>query len=390
MKINLKRIYKKTKKYFRRFDKFQLLAIPVLLLLIVFSIDFKSNNINIGVILPITGDFSSRAISHLNGIKLAVKNINELGGINKSRIRIIVKDSNSISPAEAARDLIYNDRVSLIIGGFSSEETRTIQYISEKALIPFLTAICTHYEIANSSSYTFRSITDDQRQFEALSSIANNRYKAKRPAIIYDTELYGAESAQKYIEICSRHSQQISNALPFPKGTINFKEQLESLFKTKPDSLVILAPAADSALIVRQAREMKFNKPILGANQCASSQFIHLAGIYSESIITTLPYNPRAGGQKFDSFLNAYQENYGQKADFDAETGYEALMIVTLALKSVSEKNISLRDALSTLKVWDSIIGSGGFDDYGNQVRPSELAIIKDKQTIPISMEELF
>ena len=65
-------------------------------------------------------------------------------------------------------------------------------------------------------------------------------------------------------------------------------------------------------------------------------------------------------------------------------------MIVTLALKSVSEKNLTIRDALSTLKVWDSIIGSGGFDDNGNQVRPSELAIIKDKQTIPISMEELF
>ena len=390
MKTNPKRIYKRLKRYFKRFDKFQLLAIPVLLLLIYFSIDFKSNDINIGIILPLTGNFSSRSISHLNGIKLAVKDINEQGGINKSRIRLIVKDSSRVSPAEAARDLIYKEKVSMIIGGFTSEETRIIQYISEKALIPFLTAICTHYEIANSSSYTFRSITDDQRQFDALSSIAYNRYKAKRPAIIYDSELYGAESAQRYIEICSRHSQQVSNALPFPKGTINFKEQLESLFQTKPDSLVILAPAADSALIVRQAREMKFNKPILGANQCASSEFIHLAGIYSESIITTLPYNPRAGGQKFDTFLNSYHENYGLKADFDAETGYEALMIVALALKSVSEKNLTFRDALSNLKVWDSIIGSGGFDDNGNQVRPSELAIIKDKQTIPISMEELF
>ena len=279
MKTNPKRIYKKIKRFYKKFDKSQLLSIPVLLLLIFFSIDLKNNDINIGIILPLTGDFSSRSISHLNGIKLAVQDINEQGGINKSRIRIIVKDSNRISAAEAARDLIYKEKASLLIGGFTSNETRIIQYISEKALIPFLTAICTHYEIANSSSYTFRSITDDQRQFEALSSIAYNRYQAKRPAIIYDSELYGAESAQRYIEISTKHSQQVSNALSFPKGTINFKEQLESLFKTKPDSLVILAPAADSALIVRQAKEMKFNKPILGANQCASSEFIHLAGI---------------------------------------------------------------------------------------------------------------
>jgi branched-chain amino acid transport system substrate-binding protein len=390
MKSNITKSYKRLKRYFGKFDRFQLLAIPVLLILVYFSIDFKSNDINIGIILPLTGNFAYRTQSHLNGIKLAVKNINESGGINNSRLRIIVKDSNLIDPAEATRDLIYKEKVSMIIGGFSSEETRTIQYLSEKALIPFLTAICTHFEIAKSASYTFRSITDDQQQFEALSSLSSNKYQAKRPAIIYDTNLYGAESAQRYIEICSKHSQQVTNALSFPKGTINFREQLEALFKTNPDSLVILAPAADSALIVRQAREMKFNKPILGANQCASSEFLRLAGIYSESIITTLPYNPRAGGQKLDTFLNAYQEKYGLKADSDAETGYEALMIVTLALKTMSEKNLSLRESLASLKVWDSIIGSGGFDEDGNQVRPAEIAIIKERQTIPISMEELF
>ena len=56
----------------------------------------------------------------------------------------------------------------------------------------------------------------------------------------------------------------------------------------------------------------------------------------------------------------------------------------------MSEKNLSLREYLASLKVWDSIIGSGGFDEDGNQVRPAEIAIIKERQTIPISMEELF
>ncbi len=388
--MKIRKTYKKIKRFFKRFDRFQILAIPVLIILIIFSFDFSSNDTKIGVVLPLTGDFSSRVQSHLNGIKLAVKHINELGGINQGNIVLKIKDSNKIDPAEATRDLIYKDKVSVIIGGFTSKETRIIQYLSEKALIPFITAICTHFETAKAAVYTFRTITDDQQQFEALSSHSANRYQSRRPAIIYDNDLYGAESAQRYIEICSKHSQQVTNTVSIPKGTINFREQLEYLFKTQPDSLVILAPAADSALIVRQAREMQFNYPILGANQCASREFLHLAGIYSESVITTLPYNPRAGGQKFDNFLNEYQETYGYKADSDAATGYEALMILTLALKSQPENNLNLRDSLLTLQVWDSIIGSGGFDNYGNQVRPAEIAIIKDRQTIPISLEELF
>ncbi len=390
MKSNLRKIYKKTKRFFKRFDRFQILAIPVLAVLIFFSFDFTSNDTKIGIVLPLSGNFSSRAQSHLNGIKLAVNHINELGGINQGKIVLKIKDSNRINPAEATRDLIYKDKVSIVIGGFTSEETRIIQYLTEKALIPFLTAICTHFETAKAAAYTFRTITDDQHQFEALSSHSANRYQSKRPAIIYDNDLYGAESARRYIEICSKHTQQVTSIVSFPKGTTNFREQLGYLFKTKPDSLVILAPAADSALIVRQAREMHFNEPILGANQCASREFIRIAGIYSESVVTTLPYNPRAGGQKFDNFLNEYQETYGYKADSDAATGYEALMILALALKSMPDNKLNLRDSLSTLQVWDSIIGSGGFDKDGNQVRPAEIAIIKEKQTIPISMEELF
>jgi hypothetical protein len=39
---------------------------------------------------------------------------------------------------------------------------------------------------------------------------------------------------------------------------------------------------------------------------------------------------------------------------------------------------------------WESVTGSGGFDQQGNQVRPAEIAIIKERQKIPVSMEDLF
>lgn len=367
------------------------MAVPLLLILGIFSIDFKSNRVDIGIILPLTGDFSVRAQNHLNGIKLAVAHTNKLGGINQEKIYLHIKDSAQGDVAQQTRDLIYDNKVSAIIGGFTSQETRVIQYLSEKSLTPFLTGICTHFETAKAAAYTFRTITDDQHQFEALSLYSHDRYGSKRPAIIYDTELYGAESAQRYIEICSKHGQQATNALSFQKGTVNFKKQLDSLFQTRPDSLVILASAADSALIVRQVREMRFNVPIITANQCASNEFLKLAGIHSESIITTLPYNPRAGGQKSDIFLSEYQETYGQQADADAAMGYEAVTILVSALEaSKSDGSLTLREALASCHGWDNIIGSGGFDQYGNQVRPAEIAIIKEKQTIPISLEELF
>lgn len=388
---SIKKLYNRTKHLFRNFDCFQLMAIPVLLVLLYFSVDLKNNKIDIGVILPTTGNYSTKTISHLNGIKLAASHINKHGGIDGKKIALHIKDSNSNEVVELARDLIYKEKVSAILGGLTARSARKIQYLSEKALVPYIMGMCTHFETANTSDYTFRTITDDQHQFEALSSISANRFESKHPAIIYDSELYGLESAQKYSSICLKHYQKATTLISYPKGTVNFKTELEEVFKSYPDSLVVLAPAAEAALIVRQAREMRFKKPILGANPCATNEFLQLAGIYSEGLITTLPYNPRAGGQLSDGFIAAYLEEYGYPADADAATGYETMMVLKTALEKASQSDeTSLRDALASLHGWESIVGSGGFDRYGNQLRPAEIAIIKGKQAIPISLEGLF
>lgn len=379
--------------FFKRFDIFQLLAVPVLLTVMIFSIDLKPSDMNVGVILPLSGEFSPRAQNHLNGLLLAARHINALDGINGRKLSLLIKDSlgQPEKTAEITRDLIYDNNVIALMGGFSPANTRIIQAMAEKAQVPFLTAICTHFETTSGGSkFTFRSITDDRRQFEALAEYASKKFSSRKPALIYDLDLYGSDSAQKYIETCTRFGQQVCAAVSYRKGSLNFRKQIETILAANADSLVILAPPADSAMILRQAREARFSHEILGGNQLASSEFMNMAGVYSESVITTLPFNARLGGQRADYFLTEYLEQYSQQADADAAMGYEALMLMALALKSGEPDRIAVRNALALLHGWESVIGSGGFDEDGNQVRPAEIAIIKDRQKIPITMEALF
>lgn len=379
--------------FFKQFDIFQLLALPVLLIILYFSIDIKPSDVSVGVILPLSGEFSPRAQNHLNGLMLAVRHINDIGGINGRKLGLQIKDSLGMAEktAEITRDLIYENEVIALVGGFSPANTRIIQAMAEKAQIPFLTAICTHFETTSGGSkFTFRSITDDRRQFEALAEYSAKKFNSRKPALIYDLDLYGSDSAQKYIETCTRFNQQVCSAVSYPKGSLNFRKQIETILAANADSLVILAPPADSAMILRQVREARFSHEILGGNQFAASEFMNMAGVYSEEVITTLPFNARLGGQKADYFLTEYYEQYSIQADADAAMGYEALMLMALALKSGEPDRLAVRNALALLHGWESVTGSGGFDEDGNQVRPAEIAIIKDRQKIPITLEGLF
>lgn len=374
-------------------DIFQILTLVVLVLLAWFSIDRKPSEIKVGIILPLTGNNSARASSHLKGMRLALEHINKSGGINGKKLILVVRDNeeNSARTALIARDLIFEDQVLTIIGGVNPANARVIQLLSEKTRTPFLTALCTHYELtANGSRYTFRSISDDQHQFTAICDYSARRFSARKPALIYDSQLYGSDSAQKFIESALKAGQQVVSAISYRAGSLNFREQLEILRASNPDSLVIIAPPLESALLLRQARESRFLKPILGANSFSSHEFISYAGIYSESTICTLPFNPRLGGARAEYFLSEYLEKYGIAADSDAALGYEAIMLTALALKGGEYDKKAVRDCFALMHGWESVTGSGGFDQYGNQVRPAEVAIIKERQKIPVNLEELF
>jgi len=369
------------------------MAMPVLLVVLLSSTEFRNTDIKIGVILPLSGTNALRAASHRNGLNLALKHINAQGGVNGRKLRLEIRDNHGSADlsAEIARDLIYETNVVSLIGGFSPAETRVIQNMAENAQVPFLTALCTHFEITkNGSKYTFRSITDDQRQFEALAEFSSRRFNSRKPALIYDADLYGADSAQKYIETSIKFGQQVCAAVSYRPGSLNFMRQLQIIFASNPDSMVILAPPEDAAIITRQAREARFSHPILGGNPLSAPEFTNLAGVYSESAITTLPFNARLGGQRADYFLSEYFETYTQQADSDSALGYEALMLEILALRAGEVSRSSVRNSLAQLHGWESVAGSGGFDNSGNQVKPAEIAIIKERQKIPVNLEALF
>lgn len=374
-------------------DIFQLLTMLILLLLLLASIDSRPSEIRVGVLLPITGPNSNRAKSHKNGILLGAEHVNRSGGINGKPLKLLVKDNTDdhVRTAIEARNLIYEDQIQTLLGGLTPENTRIMQQFCEKAEIPFLTALCTHFEItSNNSKYTFRSISDDKKQFEAICEYTSKRFSARKPALIYDTQIYDLASAQKFIEAALKNGQQVVAAVTYRPGTINFRQQLNIIRASNPDSLFIIAPPYESALILRQAREQKFAKPICGVNPLSSSLFIKLAGIYSESTVCTLPFNPRSGGQRADYFLSEYMERFGLPADSDAALGYEAIMLTALALKAGDMDKKRVRDYFATMHGWESVTGSGGFDSNGNQVRPAEIAIIKERQKIPVNLEELF
>ncbi len=364
----------------------------IVVLLVLFSTPKKQQSA-IGIILPLSGEHSHRANSYLNGILLAIKHANNILIKNKNLISVEIRDTENdlVKTAEITRDLIYLQNVKAIIGGFNPCDTRIIQNISEQAMVPFVTGICTHFELTNGNfKFTFRNVTDDTHQFEVLADYISKKHNIKNSVIICDETLYGLDGANKYEEIATKYGQKVLSSFPSINGNLNNRELLENVFKLRADALILLASAKDAALITRQAREAHYSGLIVGPSLLSSIDYRNYAGLLSEGVITTIPFDSNAGGQRSEYFTNEYFKQYKESPDADAAMGYESMIVLALALQKEKTTPLEIQDFLSKLHGWQSISGSGGFNNNGNQLRTAEVAIIKNKKLIPINMESLF
>jgi len=104
------------------------------------SLDPNAEPINIGFIAPLTGDKEDQGIDGLNGLKLAVNEINVDGGINGRPVRIFAEDGKCtmVDGAASAEKLVNVSKVVAIIGGYCKEETLGASPIAEKGKVALL------------------------------------------------------------------------------------------------------------------------------------------------------------------------------------------------------------------------------------------------------------
>ena len=109
----------------------------------------KADTIKIGVVAELTGNNATYGTSITNGIKLAVQQLNDTGGLLGKKIELVVADNKS-EPAEAANamsKLVNQDKAPVVMGLFASSSAIAASNVSEAAKVPFLAVGATNPKV---------------------------------------------------------------------------------------------------------------------------------------------------------------------------------------------------------------------------------------------------
>lgn len=345
--------------------------------------DKDSNSIKIGANLELTGTVSQYANETLNGMRLAVKEANDGGGVLNRRLELVTADNGSevSGAANVMTALITEEKVAAVLGPVSNANMRAAAAMAEEYGMPIISSSATNPAITAENGqvkkYVFRSAFTDPYQGKMMSKFAAGKLGARTAAMMVDkTSDYSKYIAAIFKMTFIADGGTIVAEEGYLHKDQDFSEQLARIQQTGADVVFIPGYVDEAGPLIRQARDMEITVPLLGTDAWDSARLVEYAGV--EALNNTFfsnHYSPQIQSAVNQRFVAAYKKEYNSEPDVFSALGYEAAAILIAAIKSAhSTEPDKIRYALERTRL-EGVTGPIYFNRYHNPIK--SMAVIE-------------
>ncbi|MGG4439930.1 branched-chain amino acid ABC transporter substrate-binding protein [Brevibacillus fortis] len=305
----------------------------------------EAGEILVGVILPVTGNNATDGKDMQNAIEMAVKKINDSGGVIGKKLKIEVADDGcDPQMATTAANKLVSQNVVAVVGGYCSGATLPSSGVFKNANIPMIVPAANSAKLptqGHDTLFLINGLTPDQAQTAADYMAAN---QAKKVVLIHDNSAYAKDLAD-----FAKASVEKSGGTVIAYEAINPEEKDFSALVTKvkglqPDATYFTGYYAAGGLMVKQFKQKGVSGLFLVGDGSFSEDVIKIAGADNAEglLITATPTAEFIEGA--EAFTSTYKQTYNNLAPgpFSA-LSYNA---VNLLADAIGRANSTDRDAI--------------------------------------------
>lgn len=309
----------------------------------------------VGMYGSLTGDGASFGVSSREGTELAVDEVNTAGGLlGGRRIQLLVEDDQSLpeQATSAVTKLITQDRVIAVLGEVASRRSLAAAPVAQRYQVPMITPSSTNERVTAVGEYIFRVCFIDPFQGEVLAKFAYNDLKARRVAILRDTQQdYSVGLTDSIVRHFTSLGGEVLDPVSYSTGDADFKAILTRVRGQKPDAIFATGYYPEAAIIVRQARELGLTMPILGGDGWVGDALKNGREALNNTFISN-HYSGDNPAPVVQNFVKAYRARFGRDPDSIAALAYDSVKVLADAItRAGSTEGRALRDALATANV---------------------------------------
>ncbi len=308
----------------------------------------SGSTVSIGVATTLSGPFASYGTAGLDGIKLAVTQINSRGGLLGKKINVVSGD-DQIDPATGetvTRNLILNDHVAALFGSVSSAVAAGQEQLAGQYRVPVFFHVANDVALTTTTftkyAFEFSPNTDMEPAAAALAFAKAIGHGPIRIATITPNYSFGLDTVKAFLSDLTKDgvSYQVTNQQTPALGASSFTSQLSALLASNPQYVFVGEYGADLVTLTKQGQGLGlFTKAKVGAMYDLEV----LQALGSEAPANAIAWDRApfwtSDSSAMQSFVSAYKAAYGSYPSEFAITGYAAAQAWGWAVKHAGSFN---------------------------------------------------
>jgi branched-chain amino acid transport system substrate-binding protein len=334
----------------------------------------------VGVLAPLNSGVPAAARSVVQGATLAADEVNAAAGASGASIALIVQDDRGTAD-EAARqyDYLVNQKVVAIVGPLTDAAALALAPMAERAGVPLISPGATG-TIPYAGSAFFRTSLSAEAQARRLADFLVNRRRARRVAIIHDSNEYGTMVALAFAERIRMLGAAVVGTRLYHDGDTDFTRHVTGVFADSADAVFIAGYPDEGALIVRALKERGAQLPIVGSDALYSSDLVAWASAYAEDVLLPAPFVAGDPLPIVQEFVGKYRSRFNDAPDHFAAQSYDAVKMLASAMRRGERRPAAIRAALQGMRKFPGVTGEITLDRWGTPARPVAVARVRRGQ----------
>jgi branched-chain amino acid transport system substrate-binding protein len=297
--------------------------------------------IKVGLTTDLTGIAAAYARSQVNGVQLAVDQINASGGLLGRKLEVLVRDSQ-LKPdlgTSHTRDLITRENVDFLIGPDGSAVGMTVSAVAKQYKKVVMMTIPNSPRITTETFHPYVFTVVPSGVMEARAMAAAIGPGNKRIAFIggdYEAAHQGLKYFKDWLAKVNPSAEIVSEAWP-KLGEPDYSSYITSLMSSKPDVIFSYLWGADLIGFVKQGKPYG----VFTKTKVASLVFLDDLKALGDEMPDGVIAQMRAPffalpGDRMTKFTEQFRAKYNDYPADWAIMGYEGMQILAQAIKSAN------------------------------------------------------
>lgn len=358
--------------------------------------------ITIGVVTSLTGSYAPLGKADIEGMDIAVSQINASGGIRGHKVKLIVKDDQTnASQATVAMNALVSEHVSAVVSGAYNQSSEAMDPIAEKSHVPLVELTSQANTVIPPKPYVYEIVPVAHYWALPLLMYMHSEH-IKKIAVAYNTsDPWDIQGYQTFQQLGKKYGVSIVDSETYTNSTTDFSPQLTHIRGSKAQALMFWgAGNAPDVVLTKQFRASGIKMRLIATAVQASYLFTQPAGAAANGLIldgndadlgaalpAKAPFTKVANG-----LIKPYEKKYHSQPPQFGVDAYAGAQVLFAALKKAkSFRPMAVNAAISHIKVLTadglyafSSKNHGGISNLNNIA----MMTVKKGKLVPVAWEK--